>query len=208
MVNKVITFSKDQPATSTLMVYSDIKLKASPAPLIIQPIFKPKTGIEYLEENNDDFLLANNGNSNENGEKILLVGNEVYENINASDYNKLQRQKSHFKLDKNINVNAIKQSIKNIFTWMPGQRILNPEFGSKLRSYLYHGITNQNVEAIIAEVKHCFVEWEPRAQLESVQDISNINDTEDNTVQIQIIYSIPSLSPEQYSYTIEVEKTV
>ena len=48
------------------------------------------------------------------------------------------------KVDKLVNVNAIKNSLHNIFSWTPGERILNPEFGSKLRKLLYEGITDFN----------------------------------------------------------------
>lgn len=45
------------------------------------------------------------------------------------------------KVNKSVNVQAIKNSLKNIFTWIPGERILLPEFGSKLHMLLYEGIT-------------------------------------------------------------------
>lgn len=40
---------------------------------------------------------------------------------------------SGYKIAKSINVNAVKQSVHNIFSWMLGERILNPEFGTNLR---------------------------------------------------------------------------
>jgi len=46
-----------------------------------------------------------------------------------------------WKVEKNVNVKAIFDSLHNIFTWTPGERILLPEFGSRLRSLLYEGIT-------------------------------------------------------------------
>ena len=164
------------------------------------------------DPNNDDWLLADvSFDDNRNtavGEKIFLLDPLDSKNLQNAAYNQEQRKKAHFKLEKNINVNAIKQSIRNIFSWMPGERIINPEFGSKLRSYLYQGITAYNVEAIMAEIRHCFSRWEPRAELIKVNDISQLADTEDNTVQIEIIYTIPSLSREQYAYTVEVQKSV
>ena len=91
----------------------------------------------------------------------------------------------------------------NIFTWIPGERILNPEFGSNLRQYLYEGITDYNTEQIMSEIKNCFLQCEPRAKVERVVNISSISDTEHNTVRIEIVYSIPSLSIEQFSYVYE-----
>lgn len=56
----------------------------------------------------------------------------------------------------------------------------------------------------MAEIQKCITQWEPRVQLVRVVDTSTINDTENNTVKIDIIYIIPSLSFEQYIYTYEV----
>lgn len=106
-----------------------------------------------------------------------------------------------YRIEKNINVKAVQDSLHNIFTWIPGERILNPEFGSNLYRYLYAGITDFNTEQIMAEIRKCISEWEPRVQLEQVKNISTVDDTENNTVHLEIIYTIPSLSNEQYSYT-------
>ena len=61
--------------------------------------------------------------------------------------------KSRYKIAKINDVAATKNSLHNIFTWTPGQRILNPNFGSRLESLLYEGITEQNKDAIVAEIK-------------------------------------------------------
>lgn len=66
-------------------------------------------------------------------------------------------------VDKNVNAIAVKQAIHNIFTWMPGERILLPEFGSRLRTLLYEGITPETEERIVAEIRSIVLEWEPRA---------------------------------------------
>ena len=61
--------------------------------------------------------------------------------------------KSRYKISKINDVAATKNSLHNIFTCTPGQRILNPNFGSRLESLLYEGITEQNKDAIVAEIK-------------------------------------------------------
>lgn len=67
------------------------------------------------------------------------------------------------KIAKSVNVKAVRNSIHNIFTWIPGERILLPEFGSRLYLMLYEGITPLTEERIIAEIRSCMTEWEPRA---------------------------------------------
>jgi len=76
---------------------------------------------------------------------------------NISAYNM-----SEWKVEKSVNVRAIFNSLRNIFTWHLGERILLPEFGSRLKNLLYEGITPATEEAIMAEIRSCVSEWEPR----------------------------------------------
>ena len=105
--------------------------------------------------------------------------------------------KSRYKIDKNVDVRAVQGSIHNIFSWIPGERILNPEFGSNLRKLLYEGITQFNVEQIMAEIRHCVSIWEPRVQITRVVNVGTSEDTEDNVVHIDVQYTIPGLTQDQ-----------
>lgn len=105
--------------------------------------------------------------------------------------------KSKYRIDKKVDVRAVQGSIHNIFTWIPGERILNPEFGSSLRKLLYEGITPFNTEQIMAEIRHCVSIWEPRVQIMRVVNVGTTDDTEDNVVHIEVQYTIPGLTQEQ-----------
>lgn len=91
--------------------------------------------------------------------------------------------------------------MKNIFTWTPGERILNPDFGNRLKQYLYQGIIPETSEQIVAEIKNCVLKWEPRVNIEEVADVSTVDDHEDNTIHLEIRYTIPGLSDKQYTYS-------
>ena len=106
-----------------------------------------------------------------------------------------------FKVSKLVNAIAVKNSLKNIFTWIPGERILNPEFGSRLYMLLYEGITPLTEERIVAEIRHCVSEWEPRASIVNIYNASTIEDTEDNTIHIEVTFTINGLDDQQYSYS-------
>lgn len=106
-----------------------------------------------------------------------------------------------WRISKLVNVKAVQNSLKNIFTWTPGERILNPEFGNRLKMYLYQGIIPETSEQIVNEIKHCVSEWEPRVNIVEVADVSTIDDHEDNTIHLEIRYTIPGLSDEQYTYS-------
>jgi len=67
-----------------------------------------------------------------------------------------------YKIDRLINVKAVQNSLANLFSWIPGERVILPEYGSNLRKMLYRGITPETEEAIVAEIRHSISEWEPR----------------------------------------------
>ena len=116
-------------------------------------------------------------------------------------------QKQFFYAAKDINVKAVFNSIRNIFTWIQGERILNPDFGSKLRFYLYEGITDNNKEQIAAEIQGVCLKWEPRVNIVKVVPVNSTSDQEDNVVRMDIFFTIPSLSDEQYQYSYIYNRT-
>lgn len=146
--------------------------------------------------------------------------NEVFRDVSTSsqkkqvyfielDKNEKTKRKTRLLpfLEKEVNVRAVFNSLNNIFSWIPGERILNPEFGSKLRIYLYEGITPENKERIAAEVKGTCLKWEPRVNITRITPINNPLDAEDNTVQLDIEFTIPSLSNKQYLYSYTYDRT-
>ena len=49
-------------------------------------------------------------------------------------------------------VNAIKQSIDNIFTWRLGERIINPGFGNIIYNYVYEPITDITLKNLRSDI--------------------------------------------------------
>ena len=99
-----------------------------------------------------------------------------------------------------IDINTVANSLNNIFSWTPGERVLDPEFGTNLRKVLFEGITEQNSELIRAEVRNAISKYEPRIQIQDIYDISTTDDTENNTVQMRIVYSVPTLPGQLFTY--------
>jgi phage baseplate assembly protein W len=86
-------------------------------------------------------------------------------------------------------IQAIKEAINNIFTWLPGQRILSPTFGNLLYKFLSEQIsdvTSKNIQGAISKM----FEWEPRTQLKSV-NVTPYPD--DNEYRVVVSYYIPLL---------------
>jgi phage baseplate assembly protein W len=67
-----------------------------------------------------------------------------------------------------IDIEAIKNSIKNIFTTKKGQKILNPDFGSSLDQYLFTPISNANAKAIGSDILNNVSLYEPRIKINNV----------------------------------------
>ena len=113
----------------------------------------------------------------------------------------------NYMVSKLVNVNAVKNSIRQIFTWIPGERIINPEFGSNLRKYLYEPITEENQERIVAEIRQCALRWEPRIIVDRVVKATTTDDVENNTVKLDIYYRIKGLNDKQFMYQYEYSRS-
>ena len=63
---------------------------------------------------------------------------------------------------------AIKNSIKNIFTTRKGQKILSPEFGSSLEQYLFEAVSELGANAIGNDIYNAISKYEPRVTVVQV----------------------------------------
>ena len=89
---------------------------------------------------------------------------------------------------------AIKNSIRNIFSTKPGQKLLTPDFGSSLEKYLFEPITDSLARVIGNEILNSISTYEPRI------DVLNITVTPQpdlNQYSIQVVYSFLNLKTQQ-----------
>ena len=88
------------------------------------------------------------------------------------------------------NKNAIRQSIHNILTFSPRERVLYPEFGNRLKDFVFDRITDgvmSNIKSAIEEM----LKDEPRVKCEKIEITPNIDA---NELSVSVYYSIPALS--------------
>lgn len=85
-----------------------------------------------------------------------------------------------------INENAIKNSLYNIFSTSPGQKILNPEFGLNFEQWLFTNMSENAVLVIKQTIYSQIQRWEPRVTLNDVTVIPNY---EQNEYHISINYN-------------------
>ena len=85
---------------------------------------------------------------------------------------------------------AVINSIKNILTTTPGQKLLNPTFGLDFRSYLFEPINTTTSFFLGQFIYNNIGVQEPRVILEAVEIEGN---PDENQYDIQISFSIPKL---------------
>ena len=98
-------------------------------------------------------------------------------------------ERNDFKSD--FDLDALRNSIYNIFTTSPGQKILNPEFGLNLFQYLFSPITDRIANEIKRDIKIGIGRFEPRIVLINV---SVIPKEDDNEYDISIQFDVPALN--------------
>jgi phage baseplate assembly protein W len=102
----------------------------------------------------------------------------------------IRKDASNYDLVELLDLDAIKQSIRNIIDWTPGERILNPEFGNQLWQYMYEPINSDTAGRIANSLMVSIETWEPRV---SIQSLSVIPKEDNNEYYVTLIYEIPSL---------------
>lgn len=98
-----------------------------------------------------------------------------------------------------VDVLSIKNSIRNIFTWIKGERVLDPEFGSDLAKILYNPINTYTSEQIISSIKFALDKYEPRAEIDKIINNNFIDDTEHNTIELEIIWHAKGIPDTKYT---------
>ena len=108
-----------------------------------------------------------------------------------SSLNNINEQKD---IRADYDINAIKNSIFNIFTTIPGQKILNPIFGLNLYFYLFNGISYNNGKMLGETILKGLTRYEPRV---TVDNINITTDIENQQYTVDMILSVPTLNIEE-----------
>lgn len=86
-------------------------------------------------------------------------------------------------------MDAINQSIENILSTIPGERIMNPYFGSPLFTSLFENITTPEAEKLMNDIIEIIGIWENRITIIPNQCTFFIN-TNEHTLELSIVYVI------------------
>lgn len=94
-------------------------------------------------------------------------------------------------------LNAIKNSIFNLFNTIPGERILLPSYGLDLRQFIFEPISSGRGEGLRNTIYEGIQAWEPRVNVKSV----NVDGYMDrHEYEILVLLEIPFLAkPNSFS---------
>ena len=87
-------------------------------------------------------------------------------------------------------IEAVKNSLRSIFSTYPGQRLLIPEFGVNIKRFLFAPISDTNAMAIGELMNQAIEKWEPRVVIRSLNITPLIDD---HQYDISLDFYIPAL---------------
>lgn len=90
-------------------------------------------------------------------------------------------------------LNAIRNSLRNLFLTNRGEKLLNPYFGMNLGNYVFDAVTESTAKAIGDNIRQNIEIFEPRIQLQQVQVIAR---EDDNSFVVSLVLAVPQLKLE------------
>ena len=131
--------------------------------------------------------------------KIKLDSNRTINNVNVySDMDMSVKYVAKTLYDRQ----AVKNSLTNILTWKPYERILDPSFGNTLWDTVFENIGNMSRGDITSMVSK-MLDKEPRIKVLGI-DVS-INPQE-NEIYVSFSYSIPEIDDRKEQFNITITK--
>jgi uncharacterized protein len=82
----------------------------------------------------------------------------------------------------------LEQAIRLILATYPGERPMRPEFGSRLRDYVFRSASIDTAAELANEVEKALLRWEPRVNVERVNVTVDPDDR--SRLYIDLYYSV------------------
>ena len=98
--------------------------------------------------------------------------------------------------------NAIARSVKNIVFTLPGEKFINPTFGSRISRTLFENIDDITASVIVDEIKESIRNYEPRVELLDVEAFPNFDN---NQFDVIITYEIigSDIPPQELQFALQ-----
>jgi phage baseplate assembly protein W len=114
---------------------------------------------------------------------------DLIENYTANSQKYKQQERQDFKAD--YDVEAVKNSIRNLLTTSPGEKILNPAYGLDFRGLLFEQVTKFRGEQLGNIITSQINVFEPRVVIDFIKIAV---DEDQQQYEIDISISVPSLN--------------
>jgi phage baseplate assembly protein W len=82
----------------------------------------------------------------------------------------------------------LEQAMRLILATYPGERPMRPDFGSRLRDFVFRSATIDTAAELSQEVENALLRWEPRVVVEYVE--VTVDAEERNRLYIDVHYSV------------------
>jgi|TARA_B100000378_G_scaffold85279_1_gene67168 hypothetical protein len=82
---------------------------------------------------------------------------------------------------------AIKQAIVNLLLTNKGERLMNPKYGSDIRSYLFEPLDYGTAARVRESIIYCVTNYEPRV---SILEVKVYPDYDDNGFAVDMTYQV------------------
>lgn len=121
---------------------------------------------------------------------------KIYKDLDLS-----MAQTTNKDVAKRLDVNAVKQSIKNLLLTRPGERPFQPTVGSDLYRLLFEPMDVLTTETLRAVISACIRNYEPRVRLQEVAIRPNFDE---NSYDISLyFYVIGIYAPVVFNLTLQ-----
>lgn len=122
---------------------------------------------------------------------ILYRDIDLSVNVGIVKGDQLESPENLKDLNTSVNFEAIKNSLINLITTFPGQKILNPEFGMNFGDLLFLPVSKARATVIGETISNTFVGFEPRIQITEIEVIADI---ELGEYELNLVINIPEFN--------------
>ena len=99
---------------------------------------------------------------------------------------------------------AVKQAIVNLLLTNKGERLMNPNYGSDIRRYLFEPLDYGTANQITGNIKSTIDTFEPRISISDLKCLPNFND---NGFDVEMTYIIRGSDEPPVTVDIFLERT-
>ncbi|MCM1064953.1 MAG: GPW/gp25 family protein [Eubacterium sp.] len=103
--------------------------------------------------------------------------------------------KKHGRVETSSDSENIRQSVKIILLTEPGERMMHPKFGTKLRQFLFENMDSQTREMICREVRGSLQMWEKR--IRDIRVDARLSPESQGKLHVAVTYHIAGREEEE-----------